>query len=106
MTGGNTGIGFHTVRELLLKNAKVYLAARSPSKAKEAIEKLEKETGKESILLQLDLGDLNSIKKAAREFLSKENKLDILFNNACVFSILKYMVKLIARWKRSYGASN
>jgi len=84
VTGGNTGIGFHTVRELLLKNAKVYLAARSLSKAKEAIEKLEKETGKKSIFLQLDLGDLNSINKAAREFLSKENKLDILFNNAGV----------------------
>lgn len=83
VTGGNAGIGYHTVRELLLKNAKVYLAARSFSKAQTSIERLAKETGKEPIFLQLDLGDLDSIKKSSREFLSKEERLDILFNNAC-----------------------
>ncbi|KAF8522624.1 NAD(P)-binding protein [Hysterangium stoloniferum] len=84
VTGGNSGIGYHTVRHLLLKNAKVYLAARSVSKAAEAIAKLKEDTGKEAIMLKLDLGDLPSIKKAAAEFLQKEEGLDILFNNAGV----------------------
>ncbi|KAI5476221.1 short-chain dehydrogenase/reductase SDR family protein [Pseudohyphozyma bogoriensis] len=60
VTGGNTGIGYFTVNYLLMKNAKVYLAARTESKAKEAIAKLQDETGKEAIFLRLDLGDLDS----------------------------------------------
>ena len=39
VTGGNTGIGYLTVRWLLKKNAKVYLAARSEGRAREAIQK-------------------------------------------------------------------
>lgn len=82
VTGANTGIGYQTVLQLLHKNAKVYLAARSASKIQEAANDLEKETGRKPLPLQLDLGDLHSVKRAAQEFLSKEDKLDILFNNA------------------------
>lgn len=87
VTGGNTGIGYQTVRQLLLKNARVYLAARSLSKSEEAAVTLEEETGRKPLHLQLDLGDLHSVKHAAQEFLSKEDKLDILFNNALVFNL-------------------
>ena len=69
VTGANTGIGYETAKELLKKNAKVYLACRSTEKAEKAIAKLKEETGKEGIFLQLDLGELKSIKKAAEEFL-------------------------------------
>ncbi|KAF8509028.1 NAD(P)-binding protein [Hysterangium stoloniferum] len=86
VTGGNSGIGYQTVRHLLLKNAKVYLAARSASKAAEAVAKLKEETGKEAIVLKLDLGDLSSVKNAAAEYLQKEERLDILFNNAGVMA--------------------
>lgn len=54
---------------LLEKNAKVYLAARSKSKAEEAIKDLKEETGKEAIFLELDLGSLAAVRKAADEFL-------------------------------------
>ncbi|KAJ7744160.1 NAD(P)-binding protein [Mycena metata] len=84
VTGGNTGIGYHTVKELLLKNAKVYLAARSEAKGAEAIQKLKGETGKTAIFVQLDLADLNSVRRAATHFLAQESKLDILFNNGLV----------------------
>ncbi|KAJ7459597.1 NAD-P-binding protein [Mycena galericulata] len=84
VTGGSTGIGYETVKQLLLKNAKVYLAARSPEKAAAAIKRLESETNKSAIFLQLDLADLPSVRKAAEMFLAQEEKLDILFNNAGV----------------------
>jgi len=76
------------VKALLVKNAKVYAACRSPEKAKDAIERLKSETGKEAIFLQLDLGDLHSVRKSAQEFQSKESQLDVLFNNA--FVLLPY----------------
>jgi NAD(P)-dependent dehydrogenase (short-subunit alcohol dehydrogenase family) len=71
-----------------LKNAKVYLAARSPEKAAAAIRRLEQETKKSAIFLQLDLADLPSVRKAAETFLSQDSRLDILFNNGYVASRL------------------
>ncbi|KAK0194340.1 NAD(P)-binding protein [Armillaria mellea] len=84
VTGGNTGCGKESVRVLLLHGAKVYLAARSEGKAREAIEDLKKETGHDAIFLPLDLADLVSVRRGAEEFLSKEKQLHILFNNAGV----------------------
>ncbi|EIN08964.1 NAD(P)-binding protein [Punctularia strigosozonata HHB-11173 SS5] len=86
VTGGNTGIGKETCRELLKKNAKVYLAARSKSKAEEAINDLEKDTGKRAIFLELDLANLASVKAAAEQYKSSETQLHVLFNNAGVMT--------------------
>lgn len=68
VTGGNTGVGKETIKALLRKNAKVYMAARSKGKAEQAIAELKGETGKEAIFLELDLANLKSIKKSAEEF--------------------------------------
>jgi NAD(P)-dependent dehydrogenase (short-subunit alcohol dehydrogenase family) len=84
VTGGNTGVGKETVKALLKHNAKVYLAARTATKANAAIADLKNETGKEAIFLQLDLADLPAVRKSAEEFLSKESQLHILINNAGV----------------------
>jgi hypothetical protein len=86
VTGGNTGIGYHTVRQLLLKNATVYLAARSQEKAADAIRRLEEETAKQAVFIELDLADLPSVRRAAEAFLAQEARLDLLFNNGCVRS--------------------
>ncbi|KAK4700795.1 hypothetical protein P7C70_g5447, partial [Phenoliferia sp. Uapishka_3] len=64
-------------------DAKVYLFARSEEKANAAMDRLKKETGKEDVyFVRMDLGDLESVKKGAGEFLEKEERLDVLFNNA------------------------
>jgi len=85
VTGGNAGVGKETCKALLNKNAKVYLAARSKSKADAAIEWLKQETGgKAPIFLELDLANLDSVRKSADEFKSKEQELHVLFNNAGV----------------------
>ncbi|KAG8747717.1 hypothetical protein FRC10_011844 [Ceratobasidium sp. 414] len=87
VTGGNAGIGRETCKVLLNKGAKVYLAARSKSKADEAIEWLKSETGgKAPVFLQLDLADLASVRRAVDEFKQKEQKLDVLFNNGGVMT--------------------
>ncbi|KAF7793902.1 hypothetical protein EIP86_005024 [Pleurotus ostreatoroseus] len=84
VTGGNTGIGKETCKRLLMKNAIVYMAARSQHKAEEAIKGLKEETGKEARFLQLDLADLDSVKRSAEEFKQHEEKLNVLFLNAGV----------------------
>lgn len=82
VTGGNSGLGRDTVKALLEKGARVYMACRTEAKAKIAIDQLADETGKTALFLQLELGDLGSVEHAAEEFLKKEQRLDILFNNA------------------------
>ncbi|KAI0052744.1 NAD-P-binding protein [Auriscalpium vulgare] len=84
VTGGNSGIGKETVRQLLAHGAKVYVAARSRSKALAAIDELKKDTGCEALFLELDLADKSSVRRAAKEFLSKEDELHVLFNNGGV----------------------
>ncbi|GBE85822.1 NAD-P-binding protein [Sparassis latifolia] len=86
VTGGNTGIGKDTVRELLLHNAKVYIAGRSQERVEAAIEELKTETGKEALFLHMDLANLTSIKLAVEEFRNKETQLHVLFNSAGVMT--------------------
>ncbi|KAJ7226766.1 NAD-P-binding protein [Mycena pura] len=84
VTGGNSGLGFATSKVLVERGAKVYIATRSEAKAKEAIEQIANDTGKTPLFLKLDLADLDSVQAAANMFLSKENRLDVLYNSAGV----------------------
>lgn len=87
VTGSSGGVGKELAQILYAKNAKVYMGARSASKAEQAITDIKNSapnsTG-EIIFLNLDLGNLTTIKASAEEFLSKEQKLDVLWNNAGV----------------------
>ena len=65
---GDNGM-FMMKQALLVHNAKVYLAARSPARAQTAIDHLAKETGKEAMFLKLDLSDLTQVRRAANDFL-------------------------------------
>ncbi|KAI0737631.1 NAD-P-binding protein [Daedaleopsis nitida] len=86
VTGGNAGIGREIVKALLRKNAKVYLAARSPEKAQKVIEELASEEkaggGNRAEFLKLDLSDLAAVREAALEFKKRETRIDMLFLNA------------------------
>ena len=67
------------------KNAKVYIAARSEDKANRAIADIKKAwpQSRGSLIFQhLDLSDLSTIKSSAENFVSRERKLHVLFNNA------------------------
>lgn len=87
VTGGNTGVGFHTVDELAKHGARVYLGARSPGKAEAAINQIRAETPTADVhFLQMDLMDLQSVVAAAKQFKEKETKLNGLVNNAGIMA--------------------
>lgn len=69
------------------------MAARNKSKADEAIAKLKREglgPGNGDIIwLDLDLVNPRNAKKAAQEFMSKEQRLDVISKPLCVFRILQ-----------------
>ncbi|GFP52851.1 short-chain dehydrogenase/reductase [Trichoderma asperellum] len=87
VTGSNTGVGKELAQILYSKNAAVYIAARSQAKATEAIDAIRtvcpSSTGRLEFLA-LDLSDLEAVAKSAKDFLKRESKLDVLFNNAGV----------------------
>lgn len=89
VTGSTSGVGKELAQILYGADAKVYLAARSASKAEALIEEIRSAVPAskgELVYLHLDLEDLTTIKASAREFLGKEDKLDVLWNNAAVMN--------------------
>lgn len=87
VTGASAGVGRELARLLYSRNGTVYLAARNASKTQDAIDWI-KSSHPDSTgslhFLKLDLNDLEGIKPAVDEFLGKEKRLDVLFNNAGV----------------------
>ncbi|KAF2475617.1 NAD(P)-binding protein [Lindgomyces ingoldianus] len=87
ITGGNTGIGYETVKELLSSPVPytIIMGSRSIDKAKDAISTLTSEnpnSKSEIVPLQVDIVDDESIDQAYKEVESKWGKIDILVNNA------------------------
>ncbi|KAL2639338.1 hypothetical protein AAZV13_06G164400 [Glycine max] len=87
ITGASSGIGAETARVLAKRGVRVVIAARDLKKAKEVKKNIQKETPKaEVILLEIDLGSFGSVQRFCSEFLALELPLNILINNAGMFS--------------------
>jgi NAD(P)-dependent dehydrogenase (short-subunit alcohol dehydrogenase family) len=86
VTGATSGLGYETALELLRHGAEVLIAARNPSKAEQASQKLSQSAGREPVVVELDLADLTSVEKAAAEVTKSYDKLDLLVNNAGVMA--------------------
>jgi retinol dehydrogenase-12 len=84
VTGANTGIGRVTARELARRGAEVFVACRSAERTEPVLSALRAETGGTLHFIELELGDLASVRRAAREFLATAKPLHLLINNAGV----------------------
>ncbi|RPD75788.1 NAD(P)-binding protein [Lentinus tigrinus ALCF2SS1-7] len=85
ITGGTSGLGFATAKVLLARNARVYITSRGHEKGRQAVNELRR-ISEAIYVLQMDLSDLYSVQKAAYEFVSKEQYLHCLINNAGVMA--------------------
>lgn len=89
ITGSNTGIGKATAVVLAKTGATIILACRDHTKALPVVDEIKTLSGNSNIrFMQLDLGDLTSVKEFAEEFHKKYQRLDILVNNAGVGNLL------------------
>jgi NAD(P)-dependent dehydrogenase (short-subunit alcohol dehydrogenase family) len=87
ITGGNTGIGYETVKALYTSPTAhtILMGSRSLDKAAEAIKTLQSEvpSTKSSIeAIQLDIEDDTSIVSAFKHVETKHGRIDALVNNA------------------------
>ncbi|CAG9809471.1 unnamed protein product [Chironomus riparius] len=86
MTGGNRGIGVHTLEKLLKCSMTVMLGVRSPEASKKSIEKaLGTELTKDKVFYEkCDTGDMKSVRDFAKKVQEKYSAIHLLINNAGV----------------------
>jgi retinol dehydrogenase 12 len=83
VSGATGGIGMVTARELASRGATVYITARSADKGRRALDELAAATGSQRLhVLELELGDLGSVRACAEGFLATGEPLHGLINNA------------------------
>ena len=86
MTGANRGLGLEFVRQYLARGDRVFAAARRPE-ASSALRELAAGNGRERLtLLALDVADAESIRAAHEKVRSAVDGLDVLINNAGVYT--------------------
>lgn len=87
ITGGNDGIGKATAAELSRSGMQVILACRNEEKARLTAREIQEQAGNGQVaVLPCDLGNMESIRGAARQFKEQYGRLDVLINNAGVFT--------------------
>jgi NAD(P)-dependent dehydrogenase (short-subunit alcohol dehydrogenase family) len=88
VTGANSGLGLQTATVLAGRGATVLLASRDPQRGRTALDQVRARSGGANIaLVQLDLADLSSIRKAADEVRAiTADRLHLLMNNAGVMA--------------------
>jgi len=83
VTGSNSGIGFETARVLAEKGATVVMACRNLEKAGPKADEIRSaHPGANVEVMELDLSDLDSVRRFSEAFRARHSRLDLLINNA------------------------
>ena len=91
VTGGNTGMGFETARQLAWQGYDVIIASRSQEKGRAAAEKINAGLDKfgsagQASNAALNLTSLNSVQQFAETFKAAHKRLDVLICNAGIMN--------------------
>jgi NAD(P)-dependent dehydrogenase (short-subunit alcohol dehydrogenase family) len=85
ITGSSSGIGYETARVLANKNATLIIAIRNMEKGDKAAKKIKNQYSDADVtVMELDLANLESVRKFADNFKREYSRLDLLINNAGV----------------------
>ncbi|WNV83505.1 oxidoreductase [Umezawaea sp. Da 62-37] len=86
ITGANSGLGLRSAEVLSARGARVLMACRSPERGAEALRRV-LATGGKAELVELDLADLSSVRRAAADIRERTgDAVDVLMNNAGVMA--------------------
>lgn len=95
ITGANKGIGKEAAKQIAKLGAKVYMACRSLDSANEVGEEIVNETQNQNVFVRhLDLAFTDSIINFAEQFKKEESKLDVLINNAGLWTKTKKLTDI------------
>ncbi|BEO52038.1 hypothetical protein SMQE21_19780 [Serratia marcescens] len=99
VTGGHSGLGLETTLALADAGARVIVACRAPAAAKAV---LGLSAGVE--IAELDLADLNSVRRFAADFTASSLRADIVINNAGVMACPEARVG--NGWERQFATNH
>ena len=86
VTGATSGIGEITAAALAARGAQVVVVGRSQQKAEDTVQRIQSETGSNSIqYLLTDFADLQQVRDLVSSFKNQYSRLDVLINNAGAF---------------------
>ena len=88
ITGANSGIGKATATNLAKLGYHIVMVCRNKERGNEARKDIIEASANDKVdLLIADFSSLESVKSVSEEIISKYNKIDVLINNAGVFSM-------------------
>lgn len=87
VTGANSGMGKATAAALADQGYQVVMLCRNKERGEAALKELQKEEGRDLVLMLCNLGNMNDIRKFTDEFKAVFDRLDVLVNNAGVVSL-------------------
>ncbi|KAF2069827.1 hypothetical protein CYY_008849 [Polysphondylium violaceum] len=79
ISGANKGIGFETARELIKKGYFVFIGSRDIARGEKARDEI---GAQDSLVIQLDVSNQESINNAVVEILKHTDSIDVLVNNS------------------------
>lgn len=83
LTGATDGIGKAAARNFAMRGASLTIVGRNKEKTERVLAELRSESANPNLeMLQCDLSRLADVRRAAEEFKSKHDRLDVLANNA------------------------
>ncbi|MCI0564172.1 MAG: SDR family oxidoreductase, partial [Nitrososphaera sp.] len=82
VTGSSSGIGLSTALELARSGYFTYATVRNPAKAEAAINEAARKEQLPIAVVQLDVNDEDSVKRAVDQIVQEKGRIDVLVNNA------------------------
>lgn len=83
VTGGNTGIGLETAKDLAKRGARVVIASRNMEKGNKAVDEIKTYSANEAVeVMQLDLNTFKSVLNFIQQIKKTLPQVDLLVNNA------------------------
>ncbi len=99
ITGGSSGIGEATARELSQRGAKVVMGARRTDRLETIASELKRD-GHVALARQLDVTDLADMQAFVAFALAEFGRIDVMVNNAGVMPLSKLEALKIDEWNR------
>jgi NAD(P)-dependent dehydrogenase (short-subunit alcohol dehydrogenase family) len=104
VTGGYSGLGLQSTRALVSAGAHVIVTARRLDAARIALAALDQIEGGGIEIYELDLSNLNSVRRFAEAFVSSGRQADIVINNAGIMACPE--IRVGQSWEAQFATNH